>query len=54
MIKEEDLEADFESKFKQLLASTENQEKLGRNIKELALVNATKQIADEVEKLLSK
>ena len=54
LIKEEDLEADFESKFKQLLASKENQEKLGENIKQLALVNATKQIADEVEKLLSK
>ena len=54
LIKEEDLEADFESKFKQLIASKEKQEKLGKNIKELALVNATKQIADEVEKLLKK
>ena len=54
LIKEEDLEADFESKFKQLIASKEKQEKLGQNIRELALVNATKQIADEVEKLLSK
>ena len=54
LIKEEDLEADFESKFKQLIASNEKQEKLSKNIKELALVNATKQIADEVEKLLVK
>ncbi len=54
LIKEEDLEADFESKFKLLMASEEKQEKLGINIKQLALVNATKQIADEVEKLLIK
>ena len=54
LIKEEDLEADFESKFKLLIASEEKQEKLGANIKKLALINATKQIADEVEKLLIK
>jgi len=54
LLKEEDLEVDFENKFKQLMASSEKQEKLGTNIKQLALVNATKQIADEVEKLLSK
>ena len=54
LIKEEDLEADFESKFKLLVASEENQEKLSLNIKKLALINATKQIADEVEKLLKK
>lgn len=53
LIKEEDLDADFESKFKQLIASKEKQEKYGENIKKLALVNATKEIADEVEKLLS-
>ncbi|MFI0428289.1 undecaprenyldiphospho-muramoylpentapeptide beta-N-acetylglucosaminyltransferase [Mariniflexile sp. HMF6888] len=52
IIKEEDLEADFENKFSQLIASPEKQKKLGSNIKKLALVNATKQIADEVEKLL--
>jgi len=54
LLKEEDLEVDFENKFKQLMASSEKQEKLGTNIKQLSLVNATKQIADEVEKLLSK
>ena len=54
MIKEEDLEADFESKFKLLITSSEKQENLSKNIKKLALVNATKQIADEVEKLLNK
>ncbi|WNH09273.1 undecaprenyldiphospho-muramoylpentapeptide beta-N-acetylglucosaminyltransferase [Thalassobellus suaedae] len=52
LIKEEDLDADFENKFSQLVASPEKQKELGDNIKKLALVNATKQIADEVEKLL--
>ena len=54
MIKEEDLDVDFENKFSQLMASNEKQETLGENIKKLALVNATKEIADEVEKLLDK
>ncbi|NNC50292.1 MAG: undecaprenyldiphospho-muramoylpentapeptide beta-N-acetylglucosaminyltransferase, partial [Flaviramulus sp.] len=52
IIKEEDLDADFENKFSQLVASPEKQKKLGDNIKKLALVNATKQIVDEVEILL--
>jgi UDP-N-acetylglucosamine--N-acetylmuramyl-(pentapeptide) pyrophosphoryl-undecaprenol N-acetylglucosamine transferase len=52
IIKEEDLDADFENKFSQLIASPEKQKILGENIKKLALVNATKEIADEVEKLL--
>ena len=52
IIKEEDLDADFENKFSQLVAFPDKQKELGGNIKKLALVNATKQIADEVEKLL--
>jgi len=52
LIKEEDLDADFENTFSQLIASPKRQEELGINIKKLALVNATKDIADEVEKLL--
>lgn len=52
IIKEEDLDADFENKFSQLVASPEKQKELGDNIKKLALVNATKQIVDEVEILL--
>jgi len=52
LIKEEDLEVDFKNKFSQLIASTEKQEALGENIKKLALINATKDIVDEVEKLL--
>jgi len=54
LIKEEDLEVDFESAFRQIILSTDKQRKLGENIKQLALVNATKDIADEVEKLLNK
>ena len=52
IIKEEDLDADFENKFSQLVASPEKQKELGDNIKKLALINATKDIADEVETLL--
>ncbi|WP_406682927.1 undecaprenyldiphospho-muramoylpentapeptide beta-N-acetylglucosaminyltransferase [Seonamhaeicola sp. MEBiC1930] len=54
IIKEEDLEVDFENKFSQLLASSDRQLQLSENIKKLALVNATKEIVDEVEKLLKK
>jgi len=54
IIKEEDLEADFENKFMQLIASPDRQNELGVNIKKLALVNATKDIVNEVEKLLNK
>jgi len=54
LIKEEDLEVDFENTFSQLIASQEKQKELGENIKKLALVNATKEIVDEVEKLLTK
>ncbi|MGB1308365.1 MAG: UDP-N-acetylglucosamine--N-acetylmuramyl-(pentapeptide) pyrophosphoryl-undecaprenol N-acetylglucosamine transferase, partial [Oceanihabitans sp.] len=52
LIKESDLEVDFENKFSQLIAQAEKQETIGENIKKLALLNATKDIADEVEKLL--
>ena len=54
IIKEEDLDADFENKLLQLIASPEKQKDLGRRINELALVNATKEIVNEVEKLLKK
>ena len=53
LIKEADLDVDFENRFMQLVASTEKQQRLGHNIKKLALINATKDIADEVEKLLA-
>lgn len=54
LIKESDLEVDFENRFSQIINSSEKQEELSNNIKELALVNATRSIADEVEKLLNK
>lgn len=54
IIKEEDLEVDFENKFSQLLNSKDKQKQLSGNIKQMAYVNATTQIADEVEKLLGK
>lgn len=52
MIAQEDLEVDFKNKFSQLVASKDKQKELSQNIKKLALVNATKEIVDEVEKLL--
>ncbi|MFD2543426.1 undecaprenyldiphospho-muramoylpentapeptide beta-N-acetylglucosaminyltransferase [Lacinutrix gracilariae] len=54
LIKESDLVVDFENKFTQLMASPEKQQELGDNIKKLALVHATKEIVNEVEKLLKK
>lgn len=54
MIKESDLEVDFENRFSQLITSKEKQKELGVNIKKLALVNATKDIVDEVEILLNR
>jgi UDP-N-acetylglucosamine--N-acetylmuramyl-(pentapeptide) pyrophosphoryl-undecaprenol N-acetylglucosamine transferase len=54
LIKEVDLDVDFENRFSQLVVSTEKQRELSENIKKLALINATKDIADEVEKLLKK
>jgi UDP-N-acetylglucosamine--N-acetylmuramyl-(pentapeptide) pyrophosphoryl-undecaprenol N-acetylglucosamine transferase len=44
----------FESEFSALMTSNKKQIELSQNIKKLALVNATKDIADEVEKLLNK
>ena len=52
LIKEAVLEVDFENKFANLLQSKELQKELGKNIKKLAFVNATKDIADTIEKLL--
>ncbi|MGB6269401.1 MAG: undecaprenyldiphospho-muramoylpentapeptide beta-N-acetylglucosaminyltransferase [Olleya sp.] len=54
LIAQEDLKVDFKNKFGQLVASKEKQDQLSQNIKKLALVNATKDIANEVEKLLNK
>lgn len=54
LIKEEDLEVDFENIFSQLIQSPEKQKELGSNIKKLALVNATNDITNEVIKLLKR
>jgi len=51
LLKESELDG-FQSVFENLLKSEEQQEKLSKNIKELALVKATEHIADEVEKLV--
>ncbi|NQX85144.1 MAG: undecaprenyldiphospho-muramoylpentapeptide beta-N-acetylglucosaminyltransferase [Flavobacteriaceae bacterium] len=53
LIKESDLDIDFENKFSQIVHSKEKQNELSENIKKLALVNATKDIVDEIEKLLN-
>ncbi len=52
LIKEADLDVDFENRFSQLVASPERKTVLGQNIRKLALVNATNDIVDEVVKLL--
>ncbi len=52
LIKEKDLDSDFEKIFSELVRSKESQDTLGTNIKSLALPNATKHIVDEIEKLL--
>ncbi len=53
LIKESELESDFDKEFNDIVESEERRHKLGINIKELALVDATKDIVDEVEKLLT-
>ena len=54
LIKESSLDIDFENEFSKLVSSIDRQKQLSENIKKLALANATKDIADEVEKLLKK
>lgn len=52
VIAEKDLDSDFEREFSQLVSSEEKQAMLQRNIKEMGKPNATKDIVDEIEKLL--
>lgn len=52
MLKEAELEEQFEKVFSKLYQNKDEQENLGGNIKKLALPNATKHIVDEIEKLL--
>lgn len=52
MIEEKNLDNEFEKAFVDLISSEEKRKKLSLNIQKLAKPNATKAIADEVEKLL--
>lgn len=52
LIKESELESTFEAKFSELISSEEKQKTLSENIKKLAKPNATKEIVDEIEKLI--
>lgn len=54
LIPEKDLDSVFESKFSALISSKQDQELLSKNIKNLALRDATKTIVDEIETLLIK
>ncbi len=52
MIKEADIEQQFESVFSDLFLSKEKQERLGETIKQMAKPKATSTIVDEIEHLL--
>lgn len=52
LIRESELEAQFETVFSDLISNESKQVELSQNIKKLALPNATKQIADEIMKLV--
>jgi UDP-N-acetylglucosamine--N-acetylmuramyl-(pentapeptide) pyrophosphoryl-undecaprenol N-acetylglucosamine transferase len=54
LIRENDLDTDFETVFNDLISNEEKQQELSKNIEALALVNATNAIVDEVEILLNK
>ncbi len=53
LIKENDLDADFEKVLEDLFLSQDKQVELGTNLKKLALPKATEHIVDEIEKLLN-
>ncbi|MEN8886898.1 MAG: undecaprenyldiphospho-muramoylpentapeptide beta-N-acetylglucosaminyltransferase [Winogradskyella sp.] len=52
LIKEKELDAQFQTSFLELISDEEKQQQLRQNIEDLALINATNAIVDEVEKLL--
>nr|WP_299073418.1 undecaprenyldiphospho-muramoylpentapeptide beta-N-acetylglucosaminyltransferase [uncultured Allomuricauda sp.] len=52
MLKESELDTEFENRFTDLMNSVSIQKKLSANIKELAMPKATGHIVDEIEKLL--
>jgi len=53
LIKEKDLDTDFEKVFEALFLSETDQQKLGENFNKMALPKATEHIVDEIEKLLN-
>lgn len=53
LIKESDLESQFQSEFSDLISNEDKRNQLSQNIAKLAKVNATSDIVDEVEKLLN-
>ncbi|MEJ2584699.1 MAG: undecaprenyldiphospho-muramoylpentapeptide beta-N-acetylglucosaminyltransferase [Robiginitalea sp.] len=54
MLQESELDTAFEKTFGDLVADPERMTRLGENIRELALPNATRDIVDEIERLLEK
>lgn len=54
LLKENQLDTQFTPTFSELLQKTEWQAELSQNIRQLALPNATRDIVDEIEKLLTK
>lgn len=52
MIRERDLDKDFEAMFTSLFHSASQRQKLGKNIKSLARPGASEMIVDEIEKIL--
>ena len=53
LIKESELEAQFETIFSDLISNENKQEELSQNIKKLAKPNATKDIVEEIVKLIN-
>jgi UDP-N-acetylglucosamine--N-acetylmuramyl-(pentapeptide) pyrophosphoryl-undecaprenol N-acetylglucosamine transferase len=52
LIREKDLESDFKNQFTELISNEEKRKELSKNIEALALINATNDIVNEIEKLL--
>ena len=53
LIRETELDISFEEKFSVLINSEEKQKALSENIKKLAKPNATKDIVEEIEKMIA-
>ena len=53
LIRENELDSNFETKFSELISSENQQNSLSENIKKLARPNATKDIVEEIEKLMN-